>query len=270
MTQIPTAEKAFFFPPFHPNCRCTVVAVGKDGEDLPEGVENYATESSSTWYDVDDGFQIIPRRNVTHLEQIDSQDTAEIYFDHQHGIHVDFGSVKPTDWKAFAADYDKALSDVYDLVGKENLSSLESISIAETEEHLKYAVGWTTESGRKIVLNQAYVEDKQLSKAIQSNIENGVYSELASTAKRQYVLAHELGHVAYANLSEKQRNSLAVLFNSSLNADHPISRVATQSPNEFFAEYVGLFANPDNRLWLAVSAEAPAKVFEKIMMILGE
>ena len=207
---------------------------------------------------------------MTNLEQIDSQDTAETYFDCQYGIHVDFGSVKLRDWKAFAADFDKALSEVYDLVGKERLSSLESISVAEAEDHLKYAIGWTTESGMKIVLNQAYVEDAQLSRVIQSNIENGVYSELASTAKRQYVLAHELGHVAYANLSEKQRDSLAVLFNSSLNADHPISRVATQSPNEFFAEYVGLFANPDNRLWLAVSAEAPAKVFEKIMMILGK
>ncbi len=77
--------------------------------------------------------------------------------------------MKPTDWRAFAADFDKALSDVYDLVGKERLSSLESISIAEAEEDLKYAVGWTTGSGRKIALNQAYVEDTQLSRAIQSN-----------------------------------------------------------------------------------------------------
>ena len=109
------------------------MAVGKDGEDLPEGVENYATESSSTWYDVDGDFQIIPRRNVTHLEQIDSQDTAETFFDRQHGIHVDFGRVNPTDWKAFAADYDKSLSDVYDLVGKEYFGSLESISAHQAE-----------------------------------------------------------------------------------------------------------------------------------------
>ena len=114
-------------------------------------------------------------------------------FQGQHGIHVDFGSVKPTDWKAFAADFDKALSDVYDLVGKERLGSLESISIAEAEDHLKYAIGWTTESGRKIVLNQAYVEDKQLSRAIQSNIENGVYSELASTPKGSLFLPMSLG-----------------------------------------------------------------------------
>ena len=262
MIQIPTDEKAFFFPPFHPNCRCTVVAVGKDGEDLQQ---NFASESSTTWYDVGDDFQIRPRRNVT---QIDSQDTAGIYFDRQHRINIDFGGI--TDWKEVAADYDKALSGVYDLVGKEYLNTLESISFTEADDNLKYTVGWATESGGKIVLNKAYISDARLEKVVQSNIESAVYSELAATASRQYVLAHELGHVVYANLSAEQREGIAILFNTRLNTDHPISRVATQSPNEFFAEYVGLFANPTNRLWLEISAGTPAKVLEKIMKILGK
>ncbi len=262
-------EDAFFFPPFHPNCRCTVVAVGIDGKDLPEGMENYATESSTSFYDVDENFQIIPRRNISRIDQITSREDAETYFEHHHHINFDFGSTDVSDWQEFVQPYDKALSDVYDLVGSEFFNNLSKISIEEAEESLRYAIGWAGETGKKISLNQKYLEFDNLFSVMSKNVKNGSYSKLVQNGFEQYPLAHELGHAAYASLSTEQKEKISELFYSELNVKNPISKVAAQNPNEFFAEYIGIFSIPNNRNSWFVPQDSPYRqILDQIQAIL--
>lgn len=262
-------DEAFFFPPFHPNCRCTVVAVDLDKEDLPVNVQDYATESSTSYYDVDDNYQIIPRRNVVSVEQIESGEDAQIYFRRNHGIDFDFGDFSPTNWQDFASEYDGCLKDLYDLVGKECFASLKKVCFKDPEEVLLKAIGWTLESGSRICMNKNYLPFDRLSEVVADNVSLGVFNRLALGNISHYVFGHELGHVAYASLREEQRDRLAVLFHSRLNRDNPISRVATQNPNEFFAEYLSLFSLPKSREILNDYPEF-ALIFSKIMSILGK
>ena len=212
----------FYFPPFHPGCRCTVVAVMS--EDAPVTTP-YSPEDSN----------YMPMNGIIYTEStlpfaINSQNVTVSLDD----IGTDNAATVLTELQGIDS---LCAQNLTNLVGSGILSRMKTVSaeVGTAENGLLHSLAWSYDNGSGIVVNTTYFSDmKKLEQIVLTNADNGTFAKVGVLNPVRYVLSHEYGHQIYAGLSSKQKRVLNDLFAKM--QDSGMSVVAAQSANEAFAE----------------------------------
>lgn len=215
----------FYFPPFHPNCRCTVVAVTASGERIEspaeDGIPRYVMADGLVHVRGSIPFDLLYPDMRVSLAELDpgavglvTRELAE--------IDSIFVATAP------------------DIAGEGLLRRLSSLSAeAGTEENgcLK-ALAWSYDNGSGIVLNTRYFSDpEKIDRVVARNASRNIFLAESVENPLRYVLAHEYGHQVFARLPDHARKTLEDVFSAMSDAaPDDISAVAAQNVLEAFAE----------------------------------
>lgn len=237
----------FYFPPFHPNCRCTVIAI--------RNIQEYARQrfvSGRPESIVDDN--VYSSLDVSRFEglPVSVPESSSAIPPAPLPVYVGFGSLEQI--KSYYASIlpnlklDMAnmpvpvIIDIMEqfeelrLDNPELAGNLEEIVLEKgrTSNGTKNALSWATDDGTSIVLNSDYWKTEENIKQIVDECKSiGVFVNVPSSEVKQ-VMTHEIGHVLYSQLSSDQRRDLAKLFRTLTPGE--LSLVAEQDANEMFAE----------------------------------
>ena len=242
------AIEHFYFPPFHPGCRCTVVAVrdlkAYERQEIAgqgPGEEDFVPiipESSRAIdvYGVGNGGELVRADQLTTKPSdflgFDSVGAAEEYLvSRLPGLRLELKDIGD-DIALKALNQFERLRLEYPALA----ISLESIAFEEgtSEAGTLNALGWTQDDGSRLVFNTRYFRDYEaLKKRVTVNIEEGVFVGAAAASVEQ-IVTHEAGHLLYAALSGEQKAALEELFAKGAASD--LSLVAQQDASEMFAE----------------------------------
>ncbi len=238
------AEK-FYFPPFHPGCRCTVVAIRnvnayvqqeiEGGEAAPEAHNLLDLSKTIDTYGVDDG-KLIPAMPTTmrptDFLAFDSlAEATDYYASHVPGLELEIGGVEESVALEALNQFERLRLTHPAIAGR-----LESIAFeaGTVEEGTLNSLAWASNDGSRLVLNSKYFRNPDsLKEVFERNIAEGVFVSTAASPIAQTV-THEAGHLLYASLSAEQKAALQALFERG--AGSRFSLVAAQDANEMFAE----------------------------------
>lgn len=243
------ADEIFFFPPFHPSCRCALVAI-KD-------IKAYAMEQSS------------PNNTDQHIDADAFNDVNYQYLNMETGKiaykpmppHHGFKSVDEIqrfyrknmpnlDLSGFIngdvsdATIISAMDSFEKLRRKFAASSydLKGITLTEGNEEQGTAnsIAWYDHFAKTLHLNKSFWSKNNIGKledAIYGNMEQGFQVKSSATAIN-YTIYHEFGHMLYYSLSENNKKELSKIFNEfdKKQLSQDISEYSTKNKYEFFAE----------------------------------
>lgn len=238
----------FYFPPFHPSCRCTVVAIRDfkayerqeiDGQSASnEGILPALPESSRDIgaYGVDDDGSLLsiskPALSAVDFTGFESLPAAmEYYTSILPALKFELSAVESKVALEALNQFERLRLEYPELSSRLELIAF-AVGIAG--EGTQNALGWTQDDGSKLVLNSRYFRDYEgLKKRVKANIEEGVFVAVAAASVEQ-IVTHEVGHLLYAALSGEQKALLEELFAKGVASD--LSLVAQQDASEMFAE----------------------------------
>ena len=255
-------EAPFYFPPFHPGCRCTVVAV-KSSDGSNADMSSYSAEVFDRHYGVGDDLSIVSvPKNWNDVKSLDQakllmkNTMPDKSFD-LADIDADIAALP-----LLALDNASKLISKYPEACPNGLKSLKFMAVDEGSEALgtTNSLAWSLEDGSGIVLNKKYWSSaKVLEDTIEDGIDAGTFHVCGTVNPAQYVVSHEIGHAVYSNLSQEIKERIQAVFKSYKAYEQPFSRVSCQNANEFFAE---VFAH------LSLGDGASSKAEEAIKQIL--
>ena len=220
------AEK-FYFPPFHPGCRCTVVAirdvnayVQQEIEGAEPAVAHNLPDLSKTIdaYGVDADGRLVRTAPATMAPSnflgFESVEAAEEYYASRlPGLRLEFGG----------ADTDTALAvlNQFERLRLEHpaiASRLESIAFeaGTAEQGTLNALSWAYDDGSRLVFNTKYFRNYEALKDVfERNLAEGVFVSTAASPIAQTV-THEAAHLLYASLSAEQKAALEKIFEGNI------------------------------------------------------
>ena len=242
------ATEHFYFPPFHPNCRCTVVAVrdlnaytrqeyGDGDDDLPaHSLEDLDISRTVGNYGVAQDGQLVQGPPVTESPTnflgFDSEDAARSYYASRlPALELELAGVEESTALEVLNQFERLRLE-YPEIGR----WLERISFEEgtAEAGTLNALSWAYDDGSRLVFNTRYFGNRdKLREVVERNIAEGVFVR-ANAAPVAHAVTHEVGHLLYTSLSVEQKAVLAAIFESG--AGGRLSLVARQDVHEMFAE----------------------------------
>jgi len=251
----------FYFPPFHPNCRCTVEAV-KDISAFAETgeLENYRYDPlmSGNFQSFDD---IIFQNAAELAAYLESQEKMKLVSNLVQTklpqlATLDLGE---TDLE-FSMEIQKTLAQSVDSIEKitsgivDNwLGDLSSITLEKgsKENGTTNALAWAATDGTSITFNSKYFKTiDTLTKHVEKNVKNGNFITPGDDHPLLYVISHEMAHILYEKLPKSVKDAINVFIKANSSPYFPIkhtySKVAAQNTSEFFAELLAKAVVTDN------------------------
>ncbi len=237
------AAEHFYFPPFHPSCRCTVVAI----RDIQAYVAEHASEESP---------------EAENLEAVYSGLEPQSFSMDQDGQLIQSPASLPQ-FTGFASvpsameHYQQVMPQI--LIDLDDLEEDQSLAVLDQFEHLRQkfpaaaamlltigirqgkkgagtlnALSWVTDDGSALVLNKRFWQDaEKLAEVVHENRKHGVFSRTKASPE-SHIVTHEYGHFLYSALGDSQRRAVLDLF--SRYGGKGLSLVAAQDASEMFAE----------------------------------
>ena len=229
-------DATFYFPPFHPGCRCTVVAI-KNIQEYPETGElvSYTPESES--YVIGDNYAILTAEQAKELEMKEKIKAGlwQTAADLPDGMGASINQ--------YFQDCMAALDDVVPGASSfvKNNNPVLTVDVGSPENGTENSLAWAFQDGSGIVFNAKYFSSfEKLKKTVEEHVAAGDYIAAAVQDPVKYVLAHEFGHLVFANITEdaKADNEWGFDLMKGLhnNPEAEVSLVATQNMDELFAE----------------------------------
>lgn len=242
-------EKRFYFPPFHPNCRCTVAAV-KDieayaqsvAEDRPELLKPYDTSDALPLkdrfaLDLSPGKKNIPDPPRDFNEFSTIEDAKSYFSTYFPDMKIDLSGVADKSGARALSQLERLRRVYPELITGDLIVNTEAALPEFMQEEIVESLAWTWQLDNSLGLNTKFFGDDDALRIAVKRLKKIGHAIETSAGVAEQIVTHEVGHLAYNALNSELTDRIDELFDSYEGVlARKVSGYAATEPKEFAAE----------------------------------